>query len=100
VTIVQAWLLFGLPALLLGISLFIGRSPWRAALGYVVLAAGFGGLALVDRASAAVFGGAIALLLAAGRGGTGERVPQLTQPQADVPGWVGSDRTLEPGKHS
>ena len=95
----QAWLLFGLPALLLGISLFIGRSPWRAGLGYLVLAAGFAGLAFVDRASAAIFGGGLALLLAAGRGGTTERVPQLTEPQADVPGWVGSDRTLEPGKH-
>ncbi len=97
-TIMQAWLLFGLPALVLGLALFVGRSPWRSVLGYVVLLAGFGALAVFDRASAAIFGSLVALLYAAGRGGQDERAAQREQPaDADVPGWVGSDRTLKPG---
>lgn len=99
-TVMQAWLLFGVPALVLALVLFSGRSPWRSGVGYVVLLAGFAALAAFDRASAAVFGGLLALLFAAGRGGTMERRGQLEQPaEADVPGWAGSDRTLRPGQH-
>lgn len=85
----QAWLLFGLPSLILGTALFLGRSPWRAVLGYLVLVAGFVGLATVDRASAAVFGGLLALLYAAGRGGRDEGT---VDPDTDVAGLVGTDR--------
>lgn len=72
-TVLQAWLLIGLPALLLSTALFVGRSPVRAALGYVVLVAGFLGMAGVERVSAGVVGGLLALLYAAGRGGRRER---------------------------
>jgi hypothetical protein len=100
-TILQAWLLIGLPSLLLGLTLFVGRSPWRAAAGYTVLLAGFAGLAVVDRTSAAVLGGLVALLLAAGRGGRTETdSAQRRQEEASrVPGWAGTDRTVKPGIH-
>lgn len=102
-TVLQVWLVFGLPALLLGLALFVGRSPWRAALGYVVLFVGFGTVAAFDRASAAVFGGLLALLYATGRGGMMEAGPELTEAQAeatDVPGMFEADRTLKPGQHA
>lgn len=72
-SLLQAWLVLGVPGLVLGLAMFIVRSPVRALLGYVVLLATFVGMALVDRASAAVLGGLLALLYAAGRGGDMER---------------------------
>lgn len=96
-SVVQVWLLFGIPALVLGLALFVGRSPWRAILGYVVLLAGFGTVAAFDRASGAVFGGLLALLYAAGRGGATEQGPR--QAEAEVPGMMAEDRTLKPGQH-
>ena len=71
----QAWLVIGVPGLVVGLALFLVRSPGRALLGYAVLSAAFVGMALVDRASAGVFGGLLALLYAAGRGGQMEREP-------------------------
>lgn len=91
----QVWLLVGVPALLLGSALFVGRSGWRTALGYGVLAVGFVVVAAVERTSAALFACLLALLVAAGRGGALE---QRTPAEADVPGWIGSDRTLDPPK--
>ena len=72
-SLLQAWLVLGVPGLVLGLAMFLVRSPVRALLGYVVLLATFVGMALVDRASAAVLGGLLALLYAAGRGGDMER---------------------------
>lgn len=69
----QAWLVIGVPGLVVGLALFLVRSPIRALLGYAVLVATFAGMALVDRASAGVLGGLLALLYAAGRGGQMER---------------------------
>jgi hypothetical protein len=99
VSIWQAWLLVGLPSLLLGLTLFVGRSPWRAGAGYAVLAAGFGGMAVVDRASAAVLGGLLSLLFAAGRGGATEvaGAERRREEESAVPGWAATDRTLKPG---
>lgn len=71
-TPLQAWLFVGIPALVLGLGMFIGRSRWRPLIGYVVLAAGFGGMVAFHRVSAVVFGMLIVLLYAAGRGGAGE----------------------------
>lgn len=68
-TVAQAWLLGGIPALAFALIAFIGRAWWRALLGYAFLAAGFVALVTVDRASAAVFALLVALVLAAGRGG-------------------------------
>lgn len=71
-TTLQAWLVVGIPTLVLGLALFMGRSRVQAVAGYVVLAGGFAGMAAADRSSAAVFGGLLALLYAAGRGGSAE----------------------------
>jgi hypothetical protein len=76
VSVLQAWLVLGVPALVLGLALFLGRSRVLSWLGYAVLAAGFGGLAAVHRPSAAVFGGLLALLYGAGRGGAAEAAEQ------------------------
>ncbi|MDP9405556.1 MAG: hypothetical protein M3O86_02995 [Actinomycetota bacterium] len=72
-TILQVWLGVGVPAIVLALALFYGRSPLRTMLGYVVLLAAFAAITTVDRASGAVIGGVIALLYAAGRGGQAER---------------------------
>lgn len=71
-TTVQAWLLFGVPFLVTGAALFYGRSRARTVLGYLVLLAGFGVMAAFSRASAGLFAGLVALLYAAGRGGSAE----------------------------
>ena len=68
-SILQVWLVVGVPALVLACGLFYGRSRVRTALGYVVLLTAFGLMLTVDRASGAVIGGIVALLYAAGRGG-------------------------------
>lgn len=67
--VVQAWLVIGIPALLLALTCLVGRSPGRAALGYLALVGGFLGMAVTDRVSAGVFGGLLVLIYAAGRGG-------------------------------
>ena len=70
----QVWMLIGLPTLALAGAMFVRRSSWQSYVGYAALLAGFGGMAVYDRTSAAVFGGLTALLYAAGRGGSIERV--------------------------
>lgn len=72
-SVLQAWLVIGVPGLVVGLAMFIVRSPTRAVLGYLALLAAFAGMAMVDRVSAAVLGSALALLYAAGRGGQMER---------------------------
>jgi hypothetical protein len=72
VTLLQLWLFVGIPALALALALFVGRSRWRSLAGYVVLIVGFGVMVVFDRASAAVFGGLLALVYASGRGGDSE----------------------------
>ena len=68
-SVLQVWLVIALPALVVAAGLFYGRSRLRSALGYVVLLIAFGAVLTVDPGSAAVLGGLIALLYAAGRGG-------------------------------
>lgn len=68
----QVWMLIGLPALALAGAMFVRHSSWRAYVGYAALLGGFAGVAVYDRTSAAVFGGLVALLYAAGRGGAVE----------------------------
>jgi uncharacterized membrane protein len=97
-SVLQVWLVVGIPALGLGLALFIGRSQVRAMLGYAVLLAGFGIVAAFDRASGAVFGGILALLYAAGEGGRRDLEPGDVV--SDVPGMAAADRTLEPGRHA
>ena len=77
-SILQVWLVVGIPAVVLGGALFYGRSRVRTALGYLVLLAAFGLMLLVDRASAGFFGVVVALLYAWGRGGSAESEPAET----------------------
>lgn len=67
-SVLQVWLIAGIPALVIGVMLFIAASQFANLLGYVVLGAGFAIVASVDRASGAVFGAVLALLYATGRG--------------------------------
>lgn len=92
--VLQVWLLIGIPTLALTGALFVRRSPWRSVLGYAVLLAGFGGMAVYDRANAAIFGGLVALLYAAGRGGAIER-EDLRQDEEGVP-----DASLLPARRA
>lgn len=78
--VLQAWLLIGLPALVAAIGLSLKRTPVAGMLAFLAVAAGFGAMAMADRASAGVFGLLLALLYAAGRGGAGER-------GSDQPDW-------------
>jgi hypothetical protein len=78
VTVLQAWLIVGVPGLILAFSLFYGQSKVRTAIGYLVLAVVFGVLMVVDRASGAIVGGIAALLYGAGRGGQAESTGQNT----------------------
>ena len=73
--VLQIWLIAGIPALFIGIMLFLGRSQLSALLAYVVLAAGFAIVTSVDTASGAVFGALLALLYATGRGASDDRHP-------------------------
>lgn len=68
--VLQVWLLIGIPSLALAGAMFVRRSSWRALVGYAALLLGFAGMAVYDRVSATVFGGLVALLYAAGRGGS------------------------------
>jgi hypothetical protein len=78
VSILQAWLIVGIPAMVLAGGLFYGRSRLRTRLGYLVLLVAFAVLTPVDPASGAVLGGVVALLYAAGRGGEAESEPVNT----------------------
>lgn len=71
-SILQVWLVVGIPGLILALALFYGRSRLRTMLGYAVLLTVFGLMLTVDRGSAAVIGGIAALLYGAGRGGEAE----------------------------
>ena len=70
--VLQVWMVVGIPAIVLGLALFYGRSRVRTLFGYLVLLGAAGYMATVDRASAAVLGAIVALLYAAGRGGSAE----------------------------
>ena len=77
-SVVQVWLVVGVPLLVLAFALFYGRSRIRTLLGYVVLLIAFGVVVSVDPASGAMIGGVAALLYAAGRGGQADAQPQDT----------------------
>ncbi len=77
-SILQLWLVVGVPALILAAALFYGQSRLRSAAGYLVLLAAFGVMVTVDPASGAAVGIVTALLYAAGRGGQAEREGQDT----------------------
>ena len=99
-TVLQVWVLITIPALLLGLTLFLGRSPARTAAGYAILTAGFLSVVAFDRIAGAIFATALFLLFAAGRGGTIEKLRQVRESDADVPGLVGTDRTLDPPRRT
>lgn len=74
------WLLVGIPALALGLGLFLARRRSLTLLGYAVLAVGFGIVAVFDPVSAAVLGTVLALVYASGRGGRAEGTPPAHEP--------------------
>lgn len=75
--VLQAWLVAGIPGLVVVGSLFAGRSATRTAIGYFALAGLLVFFLLVaeDTASAVAVGTAGVLLLAIGRGGPVEAEP-------------------------
>jgi len=75
VSLLQAWLIIGVPGLVIALAMFLVRSLARALVGYLALLAAFVGMALVHRPSAGIFGALLALLYASGRGGEMEREP-------------------------
>lgn len=78
----QAWLVVGVPGVVVAAALFAGHSAVRAALGYVVLVVTMAFFLLVpgDRVSGALVGMVAVLLLAAGRGfGPDARAPEHHQ---------------------
>lgn len=74
-TVLQAWLIFGIPCLVLAAGLFLGRSAVRSLLGYLVLALGVVAMMIYDRPSGAFFGALMTLAYAAGRGGSADAGP-------------------------
>ena len=74
-TVLQAWIIAGIPSLAFALIALIGRAWWRALLGYLFLLAGFAVLVNVDRASGALFALIVALVYATGRGGELESEP-------------------------
>jgi hypothetical protein len=92
VTLLQAWLVIGLPTLVAGLALFLGRSRRQALFGYLILIGGFAGMAVTHRPSAVVFGGLLALLYAAGRGGEAEGVERGHGDEFGIP-----PETYDPG---
>lgn len=84
--VLQAWLVAGIPGLVVVGSLFAGRSPTRTAIGYFVLAALLVFFLLIpaDAISAVVVGTAGVLLLAVGRGGSVETEPNHHQRRRDL----------------
>lgn len=70
-TVVQVWLLIGIPVLLAAITLFTARSQALHALGAVVALGGAAAVAAIDQASGAVLGVFGVLLFAAGSAGRG-----------------------------
>lgn len=92
-SILQAWLVVGIPGLITAFALFYGRSRVRAMFGYLVLAVVFGVMMTVDRGSGAVVGGIGALLYGAGRGG-GADAEHVDTSRIAVP-----DTVRRPAKH-
>lgn len=68
-SVVQVWLLIGVPVLFGAGALYTARSPALSALGVLVALAGAVAVTTVDRASGAVLGALAVLLYAAGSAG-------------------------------
>ena len=70
----QAWLLVGIPTLVIGIVLYTARSRVLGGIGLLVMLGGLAVMVTVDRISAAALGAVVTLLYAAGRAGGGAAV--------------------------
>jgi hypothetical protein len=80
----QAWLLVGIPGLVIGIVLYTARSRWLGLAGFFVLLAAVLAMVTVERMGAMVLGVVIVLLYAAGRAGQGGVVGEdPVRPPAD-----------------
>lgn len=80
-TVLQSWIVIGVPALIVMGALFTGRSGFRALVGYVVLAATLVFFVTVpaDTISAAFIAMLGFVLVATGRGTEGDDVPEHHQ---------------------
>ena len=77
--VLQTWIVFGVPGVLLATALFVGNSRVRAIGGYVVLLATLLVFVLVpgDPLSAAAIGIVLMVFVATGRGqGTDDQLPE------------------------
>ena len=74
-TVLQAWLMIGIPGIAVALILFLAKNRWASAGGYAVLIASMAGMAMVHRPSAAGLGIGAALLYAAGKGGSADSGP-------------------------
>ena len=70
-TVMQVWLLIGIPALVGAATLYSTRSAALGALGVLLMLGAAAGVAVVDQASGMVLGIVGVLLYAAGRAGHG-----------------------------
>lgn len=70
-SVLQGWLLIGVPTLVLGLWLYTASSRWTAYASVAVFLVGFGLMVTVDIASAAALAGVLSLLYAAGPQGRG-----------------------------
>jgi hypothetical protein len=70
----QAWLLVGIPGLVIGVVLYTARSRWLGFAGHIVMLAAALVMVTVDRVSAMVLGAVVVLLYATGRAGQGGAV--------------------------
>lgn len=68
--VLQAWILIGVPGVVIAAACFVGRSAWRARLGYVVLAALLATFLVIPGGgvSAAIIGAIAVVFVANGRG--------------------------------
>ena len=76
--VLQTWLIFGIPGLIVTGALFVGRDQFRSLAGYVVLALLVAIFLFVpeDVISAASVGLIAFLLVATGRGTNADRAPE------------------------
>lgn len=77
-TVLQTWIVLGVPGLILTSGLFIGRSKWRAWLGYLVIIDLVLAFVLIagDTISAAAIGLIGFVLVAVGRGTNADDTPE------------------------
>ncbi|HUH06406.1 MAG TPA: hypothetical protein VML96_01235 [Egibacteraceae bacterium] len=88
-TVAQAWLLVGIPALVLALAMLVWGAKTGIVIAYAALAGGFATLITIDRVSGLVFGALLVMLYAVGPVGgspreSDDRQPPLVEPSPDL----------------